>query len=174
MNKVELALELIKQYHGPVKRRSGEPFYLHPVAVAQLALDYNQDEETVLGALLHDAVEDTPLLLGNIETLFGAEVAGIVDGVTHLANANNSLHKIKLSAQENLVQLLGVKDQRALYVKVADRLHNMRTIQHKGQASQQRTSQETLSFFVPLAQRLGLNETATELQALAAGVLLPG
>ena len=167
---VKTALEAIKWYHGPVRRKSGEPFYLHPLAVAHIVLAYNQDEATVLGALLHDTVEDTPMLLENIEMLFGQEVAGIVAGVTHL-ESQQSFYKVKLSSDENMRMLLGVSDQRALYVKLADRMHNMRTIQYKPAASQQKKAEETLQFFVPLAEKLGMPAAAAELKELCLAVL---
>ncbi|MEN0016640.1 MAG: HD domain-containing protein, partial [Bacteroidota bacterium] len=97
LKKIRTALEMIKWYHGSMKRKTGEPFYLHPVAVAQIVLDYNQDEATVLGALLHDTVEDTPMLIENIETAFGTEVMGIVAGVTHLESYGGTFQKVKLS-----------------------------------------------------------------------------
>ncbi len=164
---VKTALEAIKWYHGPVKRHSGEPFYLHPLSVAQIVLNYNQDEATVLGALLHDTVEDTPMLLENINTLFGSEVASIVDGVTHLESNKDTIYKVKLSNHENVISLLELKDQRALYVKLADRMHNMRTIKgHLSYTKQKRIAEETLQFFVPLAEKLGLQEVAKELKEL--------
>ena len=168
---VRKAIEVIKTYHGPVKRKSGEPFYLHPLAVAHIVLDYNQEEATILGALLHDTVEDTTMLLENIETMFGQAVAGIVDGVTHLESNKDTFYKVKLSAHENILMLLGVSDQRVLYVKLADRMHNMRTIQYKPYKSQQRTSEETLLFFVPMAEQLGLPAAAAELKELCLAVL---
>ena len=162
---VKKALEVIKWYHGPSERNTGEPFYLHPVAVAQIVLAYNQDEATVLGALLHDTVEDTPMLLENVETLFNKEVAQIVDGVTHLASNKATFYKVQLSSQENIRQLLEVEDPRVLYVKVADRLHNMRTIEgHRSLAKRQGIAEETMLFFVPLASQLGLKEAAEELK----------
>ncbi|MCG8408617.1 MAG: HD domain-containing protein, partial [Phycisphaerales bacterium] len=128
---VRKAIELIKKYHGPVRRMAGEPFYLHPLAVGHIVLDYNQEEATVLGALLHDTVEDTSLTLDQIELLFNKEVRQIVDGVTHLESNKGSFYKVQLSPHENIRMLLGVKDQRVLYVKIADRMHNMRTIKYK-------------------------------------------
>ena len=168
---VEMALEAIKWYHGPVKRKSGEPFYLHPVAVAQIVLAYNQDEATVLGALLHDTVEDTPMLLESIETMFGKEVAAIVDGVTHLESNKKSFYRVQLTPHENILMLLETKEKRVLYVKIADRMHNMRTIHAKPYESQQKTADETLRFFVPLAKLLGLEEAAEELKKRSMEVL---
>jgi hypothetical protein len=161
---VEKAIDLIKDYHGPIMRQSGEPFYLHPIAVAQIVLDYNQEEATLLGALLHDTVEDTPLTLEQVALLFNEEVCNIVQGVTHMESNKATNCKVLLSHPENVHRLLGVEDQRVLYVKLADRMHNMRTIQAKSYESQRRTAEETLFFFVPLAKYLTLSEAAEELK----------
>lgn len=162
---IETAIEIIKWYHGPVKRKSGEPFYLHPLAVAHIVLDYNTDEVTILGALLHDIVEDTPMVLENLEMMFGKEVVGIVDGVTHFESVQESFYKVQLAPHENIMMLLGVEDKRILYVKIADRLHNMRTIEgHSSYVKKKQIAEETLQFFVPLAKKLGLEEAAAELQ----------
>jgi len=161
---IQTVLELIKWYHGPMKRQTGEPFYLHPLAVAHIVLDYNQEEATILAALLHDTVEDTALLLGHIEGIFGKDTADIVDKVTHLESTQDSFYKIKLSAEENILMLLESGDDRAMYVKLADRVHNLRTIQGKSLASQVRIAKETLQFFVPQAQRLGLHQVVQELK----------
>ena len=165
------AIELIKKYHGPVRRKSGEPFYLHPLAVAHIVLDYSQDEAAVLGALLHDTVEDTSLTPDQIAICFNEEVRNIVNGVTRLDSNKDTFYKVKRSSHENIRMLLGVADQRVLYVKIADRMHNMRTIQYKPYKSQRRTSEETLLFFVPLADHLGLTAAAAELKELCFEVL---
>ncbi|XWN35082.1 MAG: HD domain-containing protein [Roseivirga sp.] len=164
------AIEVIKDYHGPVKRRSGEPFYLHPIAVAQIVLDYDQEEATILGALLHDTVEDTELSLDQVETRYGKEVRHIVDGVTHLESASGSIYRIKLTDNENIMQLIETTDKRILYVKLADRMHNMRTIKFKKYESQLNKANETIRFFVPLAEKLGLKGAARELEGLCAEV----
>ncbi|MHA7877791.1 MAG: HD domain-containing protein, partial [Bacteroidota bacterium] len=168
---VKTAIEMIKWYHGAERRESGEPFYLHPLAVAQIVLDYNHDAATVLGALLHDTVEDTPMLLENIETIFGREVADIVDGVTHLESNKETFYKINLSTHENILMLLEVADQRVLYVKLADRMHNMRTLSAKRRERQRKAAEETLQFFVPLAKQLGLEHAAEELKERSVQVL---
>ncbi|MEM7055561.1 MAG: HD domain-containing protein [Bacteroidota bacterium] len=168
---IRKAIKLIKQYHGPMRRQSGEPFYLHPLAVAHIVLDYNQEAATVLGALLHDIVEDTSLTPDQLAILFNKEVRSIVDGVTHLDSHKDTFYKVKLSPYENIRMLLGVSDQRVLYVKIADRMHNMRTIQYKPYKSQRRTAEETLLFFVPLAEHLGLKEAAAEFKELCFKVL---
>ena len=168
---VKMALELIKWYHGPASRHSGEPFYLHPLSVAQIVLDYNTDEPTILGALLHDTVEDTAMLLPHIETVFGSETSAVVDAVTHLQSQGESPYKIKLSEEENLQMLSRIGNTRALYVKVADRLHNMRTIHARPYERQLHRAQQTLDFFVPLAERLGLQQAAEEMRSRCEEVL---
>jgi len=169
---IETAIEMIKLYHGSVRRKSGEPFYLHPLAVAQIVLDYNTDEATVIGALLHDMVEDTSMLLETIALRFGREVAAIVDGVTHFESLEDSFYKIQLSNAENILMLLELQETRALYVKIADRMHNMRTIHgHSSYEKKQQIAQETLQFFVPLAQKLGLEKAAQELKERSTAVI---
>ncbi|MEL6539591.1 MAG: HD domain-containing protein [Bacteroidota bacterium] len=169
---IKNALELIKWYHGPSKRYSGEPFYLHPMAVAQIVLDYNQEEATIIGALLHDTVEDTQMLLQHIETVFGKETAEVVDLVTHLQSMEGSLYKVKLSAEENIRMLERTGNTRGLYVKLADRMHNVRTIHgHSTVEKRKLIAQETMDFFVPLAERMGLQEAATELKERCLAVL---
>ncbi|OJW73667.1 MAG: hypothetical protein BGO68_05430 [Candidatus Amoebophilus sp. 36-38] len=169
---VEKALKIIKKYHGPVKRKSGEPFYLHPVAVAMIVLEYTQDEDIVIAALLHDLVEDTAFSLPQVGLMFNTRIQRIVDGVTHLYSNFNTLHKIKLAAHENIKKLLEVEDKGVLYVKLADRLHNMRTIQyHSSLAKQKQIAEETLQFFVPIAQYLNLKQAMEELKKRSLEVL---
>jgi Na+/proline symporter len=169
---VEKALRIIKKYHGPVKRKSGEPFYLHPVAVASIALEYTKDADTIIAALLHDLVEDTAFSLPQVGLMFNMRIQRIVDGVTHLYSNFNTLHKIKLAAHENIKKLLEVEDKGVLYVKLADRLHNMRTIEgHSSLIKQKQIAEETLQFFVPVAQYLELKQVMEELKKLSLQVL---
>ena len=112
-------------------------------------LDYNQDEATVLGALIHDTVEDTSLTLEQVELLFNRAVRSIVDGVTHLDSQKSTFYKVQLSSHQNIRKLLEVEDQRVLYVQLADRLHNMRMIQYKPYVSQRRTSEDISLFLYP-------------------------
>jgi hypothetical protein len=169
---VHKAIRLIKKYHGPVKRKSGEPFYLHPITVAKIVSTYTDDLNTILGALLHDVVEDTALTLPQIELMFNEDVKRIVDGVTHLDSRQKTIYKLQLATHENIRQLLELEDKRVLYVKLADRMHNMRTIQfHSSLAKQKGIAEETLQFFVPLAQYLGLSQAAGELKARSFDVL---
>lgn len=169
---VDKALKIIKKYHGPVKRKSGEPFYLHPVAVASIVLEYTQDADTIIAALLHDLVEDTAFSLPQVGLMFNTRIQRIVDGVTHLYSNFNTLHKIKLAAHENIKKLLDVEDKGVLYVKLADRLHNMRTIEgHSSLVKQKQIAEETLQFFVPVAQYLGLKQVMDELKKRSLEVL---
>jgi (p)ppGpp synthase/HD superfamily hydrolase len=134
-------------------------------------LDYNREEATLLGALLHDTVEDTSLTLEQVELLFNEEVHTIVQGVTHMESNKATNYKVLLSHPENIHRLLGAEDKRVLYVKLADRVHNLRTIQAKSYESQRRTAEETLLFFVPLAKYLDLSEAAEELRKMSFEVL---
>jgi hypothetical protein len=169
---VKDALENIKLYHGSVYRRSGEPYYLHPLTVAQIVLEWNQDEATIIGALLHDTVEDTPKLLENIDMLYGSEVATVVDYVTHFESFKNSFYMGKLTEIENRDMLLEATDKRALYVKIADRLHNMRTIEgHSKESKKKEIAKETLEFFVPIARYYKLDQAADELLEISKRVL---
>ena len=169
---VQKAVQLIKTYHAGVKRKSGEPFYLHPIAVAQILLKYTKDQDTIIAALLHDTVEDTSLSLSQIEGLFNETVQCLVDGVTHLESDMATHKRIQLSTHENILQLLGVKDERILYIKLADRLHNMRTIKgHPSLAKQKKIAEETLHFFVPIARHIKLHAISEELQQLSSEVL---
>ena len=172
LDRIKMALELIKWYHGPSRRKSGEPFYLHPLSVAQIVLDYDQDEATIIGALLHDTVEDTPMLLEHIEVLFGRPTAEVVDVVTHLQSIPHSIYKVKMSGSENLQMLERTGNKRGLYVKLADRMHNIQTIKGHSKVSKRKLIvQETMDFFVPLAEKLGLKKAAEELRKLCLEVL---
>ncbi len=169
MELAEKAIMYIKKYHGLMKRKSGEPFYLHPIAVAEILLSYTQDQAAILAALLHDTVEDTPLTLSEIGVVFGPDVAAIVNKLTHL---DGQFHRISMDAHENLRQLLEETDVRVLQVKLADRTHNVRTIEgHPQLAKQKKIAEETLHFFVPIAKYLGLKQIEEELQELIAAVM---
>lgn len=121
----------------------------------------------LFGALLHDTVEDTPMQLEQIEDRFGKETAEVVNVVTHLQSVPHSIYKVKMSAVENLQMLARTGNKRGLYVKLADRMHNMRTINgHSSIAKRKLIAQETIEFFVPLAEKLGLKEAAAEFKEM--------
>jgi Na+/proline symporter len=166
---IEKALDTIKKYHAGVKRKSGEPFFTHPIAVALILLSYCQDQSAVVAALLHDTVEDTSLSMLQIKTMFGDTVAFIVGKVTNL---EDKLRRLSLNDHENIHRLINYEDERAAFVKLADRMHNMRTISgHSSLAKQKHIASETLNFFVPLAKNLGLEGVSQELERLSLEVL---
>jgi guanosine-3',5'-bis(diphosphate) 3'-pyrophosphohydrolase len=165
------AYELAEVAHRGQFRRSGEPYITHPVAVAGILAELGMDVPTLAAAILHDTVEDTPVELRAIEADFGSDVALIVDGVT-------KLDKVRYgeSAQAETVRKMVVamaKDPRVLVVKLADRLHNMRTLRFLPEQKQQRVATETLEIFAPLAHRLGLNRLKWELEDLSFATLYP-
>ncbi|MEL7063023.1 MAG: HD domain-containing protein, partial [Bacteroidota bacterium] len=163
------AIQIIKKYHGHAKYKSGEPFYLHPIASTEILLDYTQDSTAILATLLHDTVKDTALTLAEIGTIFGADVAAIVNKVTHL---EGQFQRIHMDEHENIHQVLEESDTQVLQVKLADRTHNMRTIQrHPRIAKQKKIAEETLHFFVPIAKHLGLKQLEEELQGMVNAVM---
>ncbi|HEX2064878.1 MAG TPA: HD domain-containing protein, partial [Acidimicrobiales bacterium] len=145
---VQKAYRVADDAHREQVRRSGEAYIHHPVAVARIVADLGLDDVTISSALLHDAVEDTGLTLEDVARDFGAEVAAIVDGVTKLDRVSCA------SMRKMLVAM--AKDWRVLIIKLADRLHNMRTIAGLPDRKQRRTAQETLDIYAPLAHRLGI------------------
>jgi hypothetical protein len=163
------ALEVIQQYHAGVHRHSGEPFFTHPIAVALIVLAYSKDQDTVVAALLHDTVEDTRLTLAHVKVMFGERVGFIVDKVTNL---DSKLRKIKLWSQEMLVRLLHAEDEAVALVKLADRLHNTRTIiSHTSLEKKKRIVQESLGFSVPFARLFKLDAIAQELEKRSLAIL---
>jgi GTP diphosphokinase / guanosine-3',5'-bis(diphosphate) 3'-diphosphatase len=162
------------QMHGAQKRASGDPYFSHPVEVAGLMTDLKMDEETIITALLHDTVEDTLTSLEDIEQKFGPEVARLVDGVTKLSKIEAQTEDER--AAENLRKfLLAISDDiRVLLVKLADRLHNMRTLHFiKSPEKRNRIAKETMDIYAPLAERIGMYEYMREMQLLAFQQLEP-
>ncbi len=162
------------QKHGTQKRASGDPYFSHPVEVAGLMTDLKLDQETIITALLHDTVEDTLATIEDIEANFGPEVARLVDGVTKLSKIESMPENER--AAENLRKFLLAmsEDIRVLLVKLADRLHNMRTLHFiKNEEKRQRIARETMDIYAPLAERVGMYEYMHEMQALAFEQLEP-
>jgi hypothetical protein len=166
---IERVLNLIKKYHGGVKRRSGEPFFTHPMQVALILMDYSKDQDAIVAALLHDTVEDTSLSMAHIRRMFGEKVAFLVNKATNL---EDKIKRISLQEHETNYRLMNYEDERAAFIKLSDRLHNMRTIKgHSLLDKQKRIANETLLFFVPMAKQLGMSAMAEELEELCLGVL---
>src|SRR5690606_24005675 len=168
---IERAYHTAEKMHGSQMRKSGDPYITHPLAVTTILADIGMTEPTLVAALLHNTVEDTPYTLGELRKDFGDEVALLVDGVT-------KLDKVKYgdSAQAETIRKMIVamsKDIRVLVIKLADRLHNMRTLRYLKQDTQERKARETLEIFAPLAHRLGMNTLKWELEDLAFATLHP-
>jgi GTP pyrophosphokinase len=159
--------------HGNQKRASGEPYLNHPLAVAEVLAEMKLDDSSIAVGLLHDTLEDTLSTYDELEKLFGPEVAELTDGVTKLSRV--SFEEKSTEQAENFRKLLLAmsKDIRVLLIKLADRLHNMRTIEAKGPASQRKTARETLDIYAPLADRIGLHVVKAELEDRAFAVLEP-
>ncbi|NOX39838.1 MAG: bifunctional (p)ppGpp synthetase/guanosine-3',5'-bis(diphosphate) 3'-pyrophosphohydrolase [Alphaproteobacteria bacterium] len=160
-----------KDMHDGQVRSSGEPYFTHPIEVAAILTEQQMDDSTIITALLHDTIEDTKSTYSEVTERFGEEVAQLVDGVTKLTNLE--LHSSETRQAENFRKLLLAmsKDLRVLLVKLADRLHNMRTIKHLPLEKQQQKARETMDIFAPLAGRMGMQSMREELEDLSFHVL---
>ena len=160
--------------HGSQKRASGAPYFSHPLEVAGILADYKFDSKTIITALLHDVVEDTNTDLKDIKVNFGNEISHLVDGVTKLSKFEDRSAKFNQAENFRKLLLATSKDIRVLLVKLADRLHNMRTISHiKNIEKRKKISYETLEIYAPLAERLGMQEVRSELDDLSFAVIEP-
>ena len=167
------AYQFTSAVHDGQKRLSGEPYLIHPVAVAGVLADLKLDLPSIIGGLLHDTVEDTLATLPEIEKAFGAEVAALVDGVTKLSRVNFVSHQEKQAENFRKMIMAMAKDIRVVLIKLADRTHNMRTLQYLAPQKQQRIAQETLDIYAPIAHRLGIYWIKSELEDLALKHLRP-
>lgn len=163
---IEKAYQFSEKAHEGQIRRSGEPYITHPLAVAGIIADLRLDLDSILTGLLHDTVEDTGVTLDDIKKEFGSTVAGLVDGVTKIGQMkiNNSFEKQGENIRKMIVAM--GKDVRVVLVKLCDRLHNMRTLNHMPYEKQARIAQETLEIYCPLAGRIGISSVKTELEDL--------
>jgi len=158
--------------HKNQKRKTGDPYVIHPVAVANILTDLKLDSATIVTGLLHDTIEDTKATYEIVLKEFGKEIADLVDGVTKISQLENKV--IENSKAENFRKLILAtsKDIRVLLVKIADRLHNMRTIKgFKSEEKKQRIAKETMEVYAPLADRMGMNRIRDELEDLSFSVL---
>ncbi len=170
---IQRAYTTADEAHKKQVRRSGEAYIHHPVAVARIVADLGLDALTISAALLHDAVEDTGVTLEDVTRDFGAEVAAIVDGVTKLDRVSFASREAQQAASMRKMLVAMAKDWRVLIIKLADRLHNMRTIAGLPDHKQKRTAQETLDIYAPLAHRLGIQDIRWQLEDLAFAALHP-
>jgi GTP diphosphokinase / guanosine-3',5'-bis(diphosphate) 3'-diphosphatase len=170
---INRAYHMAAEAHRAQTRSSGESYINHPLAVATIVADIGLDDVSLAAALLHDAVEDTEITLADVEENFGAEVARLVDGVTKLERIQFDSREAQQAATMRKMLVAMAKDLRVLVIKLADRLHNMRTIAGMPHDKQQRIAQETLDIYAPLAHRLGIQEIKQQLEDLAFAALQP-
>jgi guanosine-3',5'-bis(diphosphate) 3'-pyrophosphohydrolase len=171
--RIERAYEVAKKAHQDQVRRSGDPYISHPLSVARILAGLGLDDVTIAAALLHDAVEDTDVTLADISKDFGPDVAAIVDGVTKLDRLQFDTKEAQQAATLRKMLVAMAKDIRVLLIKLADRLHNMRTIAALPEGKQRRIAQETLDIYAPLAHRLGIQDVKWQLEDLSFAVLYP-
>ncbi len=178
---IEKAYKVASEAHKDQKRKSGEPYIIHPLYVAIILADLEMDKETIVAGLLHDVLEDTVMTEEQMTEVFGVEVVQLVDGVTKLENiplssgsGTESDARLELQAENLRKMFLAMaKDIRVIIIKLADRLHNMRTLKYQKPESQQRIAKETLEVYSPIAQRLGISKIKIELDDLSLKYLEP-
>ena len=172
-DKIRRAYELADSAHEGQMRSSGEKYITHPLSVAMILLDYLMDTDTICAALMHDVVEDTEITLDEIKKKFGADVALMVDGVTKIGQV--PLNTKEEQQAENIRKILIAmsKDIRVIIIKLADRLHNMRTLYARPPEKQLKTSLETMNFYAPIAHRLGMSDVKEEMESIAIRYLDP-
>ena len=173
MDLIDKAVRYADDKHRQQKRKDGSPYIIHPLAVAEIVVEMGLDMDAILGALLHDCIEDTDASHEEIEKLFGQTVAELVEGVTKLTRANFS--STEEAQMENLRKMFMAmsKDIRVVLIKIADRLHNMRTMQYQSPAKQIIKCKETMDVYAPLAHRLGMQKMKWELEDTSLRYLAP-
>lgn len=172
------AIDFATEMHDGQMRKSGDPYITHPLSVAALLIEWEMDIDTVIAGVLHDTVEDTATTLEKIETLFGRDIAFLVDGVTKVSRARSGMRNLDSylpQTKDNLTKLLIAvgQDVRVIIIKLADRLHNMQTLQHKSKPKQEKIARETIEVFAPLADRLNMGRVRVQLEELSFRYLMP-
>lgn len=172
------AIDYATEKHAGQKRKSGEPYINHPLAVAEILIEWGMDIDTVVAGVLHDTVEDTDATLDELESLFGRDLAFLVDGVTKVSQARagmRSLDSYLPHTKDNLTKLMIAvgEDVRVIIIKLADRLHNMRTLQFMSPEKQKKIARETIEVFAPLADRLNMGRVRVQLEELSFKYLMP-
>lgn len=175
---LEHAIDVATHAHQGQKRKSGEAYISHPLNVASLLIEWEMDIDSILAGVLHDTVEDTDLSLDTIESLFGRDVAFLVDGVTKVSKARSGMRDLESylpATKDNLTKLMIAvgRDVRVLIIKLADRLHNMQTLEHMPLHKQKKIARETMEVFAPLADRLNMGRTRVQLEELSFRFMTP-
>jgi (p)ppGpp synthase/HD superfamily hydrolase len=159
--------------HGEQRRASGDPYFSHPIEVAAILTDLKLDDATIAAALLHDTIEDTEATRAEIDSLFGHDIGRLVEGLTKLKKLDLVTKEAKQAENLRKLLLAIADDVRVLLIKLADRLHNMRTLQYMPPEARRRAAEETLEIYAPLAGRMGMHEMREELDDLAFRELYP-
>ena len=173
INEVKEAYLFAKDMHEGQKRITGEDYINHPLKVALILTTINADKDTICAALLHDVIEDTDITKEEIEEKFGKTIAKLVDGVTKINNLKISTENDYLTSYYKKIIVGMSEDVRVIIIKLADRLHNMRTLYAIPKESQKRKAKETLEILIPIAHRLGMNKIKSELEDLSLRYLKP-
>ncbi len=170
---IEKACQLADQAHAGQKRHTGEPYITHPLSVALILAGMRMDPQTIMAAILHDVIEDTPVEKADITAAFGKEVADLVDGVTKLTQIEFESRAMAQAENFRKMMMAMARDIRVILVKIADRLHNMRTLHHLPPEKRRRIARETLEIFAPIANRLGMHAFRIEFEDLGFSALYP-
>ncbi|MCH9844077.1 MAG: HD domain-containing protein, partial [Alphaproteobacteria bacterium] len=173
IDKISRAFNMADKAHQQQKRADGSPYITHPLAVADILISKNLDDCSIIAALLHDTIEDTNISAQDINKQFGEEITRLVEGITKLSNFGFISSEAKQAENFRRLLLATSKDIRVLLIKLADRLHNMRTIHHLKPESQKRIAFETSEIYVPLAQRIGLRDWKEELEDISFSIINP-
>ena len=171
--RIRAAFEYANDHHGPQLRKSGEPYIIHPIAVAEIINELELDQDSIVAALLHDCIEDTDSTHDEIARLFGPQVADLVEGVTKLTRMQYTSREDEQMENLRKMFMAMAKDVRVILIKLCDRLHNMRTLQYQSDKKQKEKSLETMEVYAPIAHRLGMQKLKWELEDLSLKYLDP-
>ena len=173
VKRIRAAFEYANNHHGPQLRKSGEPYIIHPIAVAEIINEMDLDQDSIVAALLHDCIEDTDSTHDEIARLFGGQVAELVEGVTKLTRMQYTSREDEQMENLRKMFMAMAKDVRVILIKLCDRLHNMRTLQYQSDAKQKEKALETMEVYAPIAHRLGMQKLKWELEDLSLEYLDP-
>ena len=173
VKEIKKAFVLANKLHKNQKRQSGEPYIIHPLSVAIILSEMGADKDTICAGLLHDTIEDTEINKEEIEELFNKDVAHLVDGVTKISKLNFSSKQDRNYANTRKIITGITEDVRIIIIKLADRLHNMRTLEYKSEFKQKENALETFEIFIPLAYYIGAYRIKSELEDLSLKYLKP-